>query len=70
MPERALYTDRDIATLLGVSLSWVRVQRHNRRHGKPHDFPWDARRFGSCVRYVRAEVHAFIKLIEDGENLK
>ncbi len=30
------YTDKQIANLLGVSSSWVRLQRFNRRHGKPH----------------------------------
>jgi hypothetical protein len=58
------YSDKEVARRLSLSPSWVRGQRHKRRHGEPHIFTVEARYIGSCPRYVAEEVEAFIaKLI-------
>jgi hypothetical protein len=58
--EPAFYTDKDIARRLNLSPSWVRGQRHKRTHGLPHILDLDPRYVGSCPRYVKEEVEAFI----------
>lgn len=60
------YCDKDIARILSMSPSWVRGQRHKRRHGLPHILNLDPRYIGSCARYARAEVEAFIAAIGEG----
>ncbi|HEV2533327.1 hypothetical protein [Phenylobacterium sp.] len=55
-----LYNDRQVAAFLGVSTSWVRLQRFNRRHGKPHVFNLDPVLVGSSPRYVRRDVDEFV----------
>ncbi len=60
MLERAFYSDKDVAKLLNVSTSWVRGQRHKRLHGLPHILDLEPCLIGSCVRYVVAEVEAYI----------
>lgn len=59
-PVRAFYNDKDIAYRLNFSPSWVRGQRHKRRHGQPHILDLEPRFIGGAVRYVAAEVEAFI----------
>ena len=54
------YTDKDVARLLRMSPSWVRVQRFKRRHSQPHVLDVEPRLIGSSPRYVRAEVEGFI----------
>jgi hypothetical protein len=58
--EYAFYTDKDVARRLNMSPSWVRGQRHKRRHGKPHILDLEPRYIGSCARYVREEVEALV----------
>ena len=58
--ELAFYTDKDVARRLNMSPSWVRGQRHKRKHGRPHLFDLEPRYIGSCARYVRDEVEAFV----------
>jgi len=62
MPEAQaeFFTDKDIARLLRMSPEWVRGQRHKRRHGLPCLLDLEPRYIGSCARYVRNEVEAFI----------
>ncbi len=61
--EADFFTDKDIARKLNLSTSWVRVQRHKRAKGLPHTLQVDARYIGSCPRYVRGEIEAFIASI-------
>lgn len=57
------YSDRDIARILCMSPAWVRGQRHKRRHGEPCTFDLEPRYIGTCARYVREEVEAFVTAI-------
>ena len=57
---RAFYNDNDIATRLNISSSWVRGQRHKRRHDQPHVLNIDPCYIGTSPRYAVAEVEAFI----------
>lgn len=61
--EPAFFTDKDVARRLNLSPSWVRGQRHKRLKGLPHIFDVDARYIGSCPRYVKAEIEAFVDAI-------
>lgn len=54
------YDDSAIANLLSMSSSWVRVQRHKRRHGKPHQLDIDPVMIGRCPRYRADDVEAWI----------
>lgn len=58
--QAALYTDKDVARRLNMSASWVRGQRHKRRHGHDHVLDIDPVMIGSCPRYVGADVEAFL----------
>lgn len=49
-------SDSDIAHILGMSKSWVRKERFNRRHGHPHILDIDPIYFGSSPRYSEADV--------------
>lgn len=57
------YCDKDIAQILSLSTSWVRGQRHKRRNGIPHILSVDPRYIGSCPRYLKSEIDAFIATI-------
>ena len=61
--EPDFYNDKDIARKLNLSASWVRGQRHKRAKGLPHTLKVDARYIGTCPRYVRGEIEAFIASI-------
>ena len=61
--EPDFYNDKDIARKLCLSTSWVRGQRHKRAHGLPHFLEIDARYIGTCPRYVREEIDAFVAAI-------
>jgi hypothetical protein len=53
-------TDKDIARALKMSPSWVRVQRFKRHHDQPHILDLEPRYIGTCPRYLRSEVEAFL----------
>lgn len=61
--EPAFLNDKEIARILGLSPSWVRGQRYKRLHGLPHILDLQPRYIGSCPRYVRDEVHAFVSAL-------
>lgn len=61
--EPDFFTDKDVARKLNLSTSWVRVQRHKRAKGLPHTLTVDARYIGTCPRYVRGEIEAFVAAI-------
>lgn len=54
------YGDKDVARILNMSPAWVRGQRHKRRHGQPCVFNLEPRYIGSCARYLRDDVEAFV----------
>lgn len=60
------YNDKQIADLLAVSVSWVRLQRFNRRHGHPHVFDIDHIQLGSVPRYKRSDVESFMARVANG----
>ena len=60
MIELAFYTDKDVARRLNMSPSWVRGQRHKRRHGQAHLLDLEPRYIGTCARYISDEVEALI----------
>lgn len=62
MPE--FYADKDIARILNMSPAWVRGQRHKRRHGLPCIFNLEPRYIGSCARYRRDDVEAFVAALK------
>lgn len=61
--EPEFLNDKDVARKLSLSTSWVRVQRHKRARGLPHVLTVDARYIGTCPRYVRGEIEAFVAAI-------
>ena len=61
--EPAFFTDKDVARTLNLSPSWVRSQRFKRSKELPHVLDVDARYIGSCPRYVRGEIEAFIAAV-------
>lgn len=61
--EPAFLNDKEIARILGLSPSWVRGQRYKRSHGLPHILDLQPRYIGSCPRYVRDEVEAFVSAL-------
>lgn len=58
-----LYRDHDIAHLLGMSRSWVRVQRHKRRYGQEHVFDISPCYIGASPRYRRSDVEDFLSRV-------
>ena len=61
--EPDFYNDKDVARKLSLSPSWVRGQRHKRTKGLPHSLNVDARYIGTCPRYVRGEIDAYVAAI-------
>ena len=55
-----LLCDSDIASLLRMSRSWVRKQRMLRRAGLAHVLAVDPIMIGTCPRYSRAEIEAWL----------
>ena len=56
--------DKDIASELCMSRSWVRKQRWLRRHEKEHVFTVDPVMIGSVPRYRYGEVQAWMEALE------
>lgn len=63
----ALIRDKEVANLLGMSPSWVRVQRHKRKRNEEHVFTVDAVFIGRAARYRATEVEAWLDNL-DREN--
>ena len=61
--EPAFYSDKDVARRLSMSPSWVRQQRFKRSRGLANDFDLEPCRIGGGVRYVVAEVEAYVAAI-------
>ncbi len=52
----SLLTDNQVASLLNLSTSWMRKQRHLRKVGKPHVLTVDPVFIGSIPRYRSSEI--------------
>ncbi len=59
--DSVLISDADIADMLGMSRSWVRKERLNRRRGLPHTLTIDPVMIGTAPRYRRSEVMDWIE---------
>tara|TARA_E500000331_G_C17005369_1_gene603915 strand:- start:433 stop:657 length:225 start_codon:yes stop_codon:yes gene_type:complete len=53
--------DTNLAEAIGMSRSWVRVQRYKRRHNLPHILNIDEVMIGSSPRYHVEDVETFIQ---------
>ena len=62
--DSVLIRDADIAGMLGMSRSWVRKERLNRRRALPHTMTIDPVMIGSAPRYRRSEVMDWIESLE------
>ena len=62
--DSVLISDADIADMLGMSRSWVRKERFNRRRGLPHTLTIDPVMIGSAPRYRRSEVMTWVASLE------
>lgn len=51
-----LWTDQEVANHIGMSTSWVRVQRMKRRNNEDHILNIDPILLGSAVRYRRHDI--------------
>ncbi len=60
-----LISDADIADMLGMSRSWVRKERFNRRRGLPHTLTIDPVMIGSTPRYRQSEVMDWVASLEN-----
>jgi len=57
--------DKDIASELSLSPSWVRKQRWLRRHEEDHVFKVDPVMIGSVPRYRRQDVQEWIDTLRN-----
>ncbi|WP_161539516.1 hypothetical protein [Hyphobacterium indicum] len=59
-----LMNDTEIAEQLGMSASWVRVQRHKRKHGEDHWLAIDPIYVGErCPRYRQDMFDDFMETV-------
>ena len=56
-----LIRDKELASRMAMSGSWVRGERHKRRKGLPHTLNIDPVMIGSSPRYRIEDVEAFIE---------
>lgn len=61
-----LLCDKDVASLVRMSPSWVRVQRHKRKAGKEHSLAVDAVMIGTTPRYRKEDIDAWLNSLFDG----
>lgn len=61
-----LMCDKEVAALVSMSSSWVRVQRHKRRTGKEHSLSVDAVMIGKTPRYRREDIEAWLSSLPAG----
>jgi len=55
-----LICDKEVARLIGMSPSWIRVQRWKRRKGEEHTFIVDPVLIGTSPRYRVDDINAWI----------
>ena len=63
-----LLNDTALAAMVGMSNSWIRVQRYIRRRGLPHILNIDPTMVGTSPRYRIEDVEAFIEGLAPANN--
>lgn len=63
-----LLCDKDVAILVSMSPSWVRVQRFKRKAGIEHSFTVDPVFIGSSPRYKPEDILNWISSLSSGGN--
>ena len=61
----SFWNDKDIASELRMSVSWVRKQRWLRRHGADHVFAVDPVMIGKTPRYRQGDVQSWIDALNN-----
>ena len=59
-----LICDKEVARLIGMSPSWVRVQRWKRRSDQEHIFNVDPIMIGASPRYRTEDIEVWIASLE------
>ena len=62
-----LLRDKEVARLLGMSQSWVRVQRWKRSVNQPHSLTVNALMIGKAPRYRLSDIKEWLDALEAGE---
>lgn len=65
MLDTSFWSDREIASQLRMSVSWVRKQRWLRRHGDDHVFTVDPVMIGKTPRYRQGDVLSWIEGLDN-----
>ena len=65
MNDTSFWSDKEIASALRMSVSWVRKQRWLRRHGEVHVFTVDPVMIGTAPRYRRGDIQSWIEGLDD-----
>lgn len=55
-----LLNDHSVAELLDVSVAWVRLQKHLRKHGKEHSLAVDPILMGKTRRYRLSDIEEWL----------
>jgi hypothetical protein len=63
-----LLCDKEVARLIGLSPSWVRVERMKRRRGDNHYLEVDPVLIGTSPRYRYTDIDAWINSLDTGVN--
>lgn len=63
MDNLQFYNDADVAAKFRFSRSWVRGERHKRKHGQPHTLKVDPRMVGGSPRYLQSEIDEFMRTL-------
>lgn len=61
-----LICDKEVARLIGMSPSWVRVQRMKRRRREEHSLAVDPILIGASPRYRTEDIEAWIASLGNG----
>lgn len=65
MKDTSFWSDKEIASELRMSVSWVRKQRWLRRRGEEHVFTLDPVMIGKTPRYRHSDVQSWIEGLEE-----
>ena len=65
MKDTSFWSDKEIASELRMSVSWVRKQRWLRRRGEEHVFAVDPVMIGKTPRYRHNDVQSWIEGLEE-----
>jgi len=65
MSDTVFWSDKEIASQLRMSVSWVRKQRWLRRRGEDHVFTVDPILIGTTPRYKQIDVLGWIENLDE-----